>query len=373
MAACGGTATESTVAAATDDATTASTASTTSTTLAESGSTDGVDLGEDGVLTLEDFIPGFSGYEDIDWRAQELEVQQSVAVCMAAEGFEYIPFVPSDVGGDFGYEEWDEETYVKEYGFGVATWVVDERNFGVTEEGEEFEDPYANDPNMAIVEAMDELERDEYYRLLWGGEPPIISETPQEEIDAMTPEEMDAFYNEAYMNWEPDSCFNDAYANAYNEGSYEAFYEEFSEDLDAVYMNIESDPRILAAQAEWSGCMADKGHSYDSQEDMYAYFYGDEFGEGEFSKAVNELIVYPEWDEEREYTEEEMDDPTFWMPEFDLEELQPYIDEEIAVATANYECSEDMFDLWEEVYNDLQQEFLDENMDRLLAYLEANS
>ena len=372
LAACGGTSTDTTVSAGAEDSQT--TAGPTTTTVAPVEESDGVDLGEDGLLTLEDFIPGSnSNYEEIDWRAQELEIQQTVSVCMAAEGFEYVPFAPSDIDGGFIEDEWDEETYVKEYGFGVASWVTDERNFGIGEEGDDFEDPYANDPNMAIVEAMDEFEREEYYRVLHGSEPDIIEETPWEEIEAMTQEEQEAFWDEAYADWEPDGCFNEAYEDAYSQESAEAFYEEFSADLDAIYEQVESDPRILAAQAEWSSCMADKGHTYATQEEMYAYFWGDEYGDGEFSQQVNELITWPEYDPTVELTEEEENDPSRWMPQYDIELLQPYIDEEIAVATANYECSKDGFELWEEVYNDLQQDFLDENMDRLLAFLEANS
>ncbi len=378
VAACGGTTTDTTVASAAQEtqvtagATTSSEAPATET----EGSDGEVDLGEDGVLTLDDFIPGgATNYEEIDWREQEVAVQQVVAECMAAEGFDYVPFVPSDVDGGFYIEEeWDQESYVKEHGFGVATWVIDDRNFGIGDEGE-FEDPFADDPNQAIVDAMDELEREEYYRVLHGGEPEIIENTPWEEIEAMTPEEQDAFYNEAYNDWEPSGCYNEAWEDSYNEDATQAFYEEFSADLEAVFTDMESDPRIVEAQAGWSGCMADAGHNFASQEEMYGYFYGDQFGDSEFSEAVNALITYPEYDEtsDEELTEEELNDPARWMPQFDIEELQPYIDEEIAVATADYECSKEMEGLWEEVYTDLQEQFLEDNMDRLMAYLEANA
>lgn len=331
--------------------------------------------GADGELTLNDFIPGFSGaeFEEQDWRDQELQVQQTVAECMAAEGFEYIPFVPSDVGGGFGYDEWDEETYVKEYGFGVATWVLEEENFVYDEES----DPWADDPNMEIVDAMDEVEREEYYRVLHGSEPEIIMNTPWEEIEAMTPEEQEAFYDEAYANWEPDGCYNEAYESIYEFGESDAFYEEFGEDLNAFYERAQSDPRIVAAQNEWSSCMADKGHDYADQEEMYTYFYGDEYGEGDFSRRVNELITWPEPDpslwEDLEEGEEPDFDPSLFGPQYDIELLQPLIDEEIAVATANYECSQDMNEMWEEIYQDLESQFIEQNMDRLLAFKEANS
>ena len=85
-----------------------------------------IDLGEDGELGLDDFIPGAQAFDpDADFRSQEMEVQQQIAECMAQEGFEYIPYVPSDVGGGFGPGEFDQEEYVKAYGFGVATWVLE--------------------------------------------------------------------------------------------------------------------------------------------------------------------------------------------------------------------------------------------------------
>ena len=369
-AACGGGTTDTTASTAAEDTQSSSSTSSTEATGGTQNS-DGVDLGNDGVLTLEDFIPGGSpNYEEIDWREQELAAEQRVAECMAAEGFEYIPYVPSDVGGGFIEEEWDEETWVKENGFGVATWVVNEESFVA-----DYEEEVANDPNQAIVDAMDELERDEYYRLLHGGQPEIIENTPDEEIEAMTPEEQQAFFDKAYRDWEQDGCYNQAWEENFNEDAAQAFYEEFNDDLEAVYTDVESDPRIVEAQNTWSSCMSDAGYTYASQNEMYAYFHGNEFGEGEFSKRVNELITYPDYTEE-EYealTEEERDDPERWRPQFDLNELQPLIDEEIAVATANYECSQLMEDVWTEVYDDLQQQFLDDNMDRLLAYLEANS
>ena len=331
---------------------------------------------DDGELTLDDFIPGFSpgSFEDVDWRSEELRVQQVVAECMAAEGFEYVPFVPSDVGGGFGYDEFDREEYVKEFGFGVATWVLMEDAFGY---GDPEDDPWADDPNIPIVEAMDELEREEYYRILHGSEPEIIENTPWEEIEAMTPEEQEAFYNEAYANWEPDGCYNEAWESAYDAGESQAFYEEFSDDLDAFYERAQSDPKMVKLQTQWATCMADKGHSYANQEEMYAYFYGDQYGEGPFSQQVNELIVWPEPDpslfEDLEEGEEPDFDPSLFAPQYDIELLQPLIDEEIAVATADFECSQGMEEAYEEIYKALEAQFIEENMDRLLAFKESHS
>jgi hypothetical protein len=356
----------------------------------KTASVDDIDLGEDGELSIDDFIPGIrSGPQtDADYRAQEMEIQQQIAECMAAEGFDYIPFVPADVGGGFGFEEEDHGEWVKKYGFGVSTWVLMEEEFA---EGEG-SDPWANDPNQEIVEAMDEFEMKEYYRLLHGGEPDIIANTPQEEIEAMTPEEQEKFFNEAYENWMPDGCYNEAYEEFYGGGEEDmAFWEEFGEDFEETYMRVEADPRIVEAQAGWSACMADKGHDFPTQQAMHEYFWGTEVGgewvEGEFSLRVNELVTWPEpiWDEEfvegedagsvvtTVVTEDGEGEFEYYGPEYDIELLQPLIDEEIAIAVADWECSKDLQDLFEKVYKEIEQQFLEENLDRLLAFKEEHA
>jgi hypothetical protein len=359
----------------------------------QGASLDDLDLGEDGELSLDDFIPGArSGpMDESDYRAEELAIQQQIAECMAAEGFEYIPFVPSDVGGGFGFGEEDQGEWVKKYGFGVATWVLMEEEFA----NEEDSDPWADDPNFAITEAMDELEREEYERLLYGGEPPIIEDTPWEEIDAMTPEEQEAFFDEAYRDWVPDGCMNSAYEEAYGGGEADmAFWEEFGEDFEDFWSRAEADPRIIEAQAGWSACMAEKGHDFATQQDMHEYFWGTDVGgewvEGEFSLRVNALITWPGQEFGDEFSpgvdttvafvaggEDDEDlaegEYEYQGPEYDLELLQPLIDEEIAIATADWECSQGMWELMDEVYKEIEQEFLQENLDRLLTFKEENS
>jgi hypothetical protein len=308
---------------------------------------------------------------------------------MSAEGFEYIPFMPSDVGGGFGYEEEDEGDWVKQNGFGVSTWVLMEEEFAEDAEN----DPWADDPNMSIVDAMDEFEREEYYRILYGGEPENIENTPWEEIEAMTPEEQEQFYDDAYRDWQPEGCEPAAYDEAFGAQDDMAFWEEFGDDFEDFYMRAEADPRIVEAQSGWSACMAERGHDFATQEDMHAYFWGTEVNgewvDGEFGLKVNELITWPEsqWDEEFAegeagssvattvtlVTEGEEVEFEYQGPEYDLEKLQPLIDEEIAVATADWECSQGMWDLFDEVYKEIEQQFLEENLDRLLEFKAEHS
>ena len=392
MAACGGSAADTEQFDDTQSQTTQSdqTESTADDTTAAPGdvSLDGIDLGDDGELSLDDFIPGMQAgpMDDAGFRAQEMEIQQQVAECMAAEGFEYIPFVPSDIGGGFGFGEEDHGEWVKKYGFGISTEVLMQEEYG------EGSDPWADDPNREIVEAMDELEQEEYFRVLHGGEPEIIEDTPWEEIEAMTPEEQEQFFDEAYRDWQPTGCMNEAYEEAYGGGEADmAFWEEFGDDFEEFWTRAEADPRIVEAEAGWSACMAEKGHEFADQEEMYTYLFGTEVGgeyvEGEFQARVNEVVTWP-WDEfeeegfvdttvvmteegeeSSEYEEEEFEYPE---PEYDIELLQPLIDEEISLAVADWECSQDMQQLYETVYKEIEQQFVEENLDRLVAFKAEN-
>ena len=90
---------------------------------------------------------------------------------------------------------------------------------------------------------------------------------------------------------------------------------------------------------------------------------------------MNELITYPEIDDSyfENLDEGEEPDPSLWAPQYDIEALQPFIDEEIAVATADFECSEGMWEQWDEIYKELEALFIAENMDRLLAFRDSHS
>ena len=140
--------------------------------------------------------------------------------------------------------------------------------------------------------------------------------------------------------------------------------------------------------------MAEKGHDFADQEEMYAYLFGTEVGgeyvEGEFSVRVNEVITWPgdefgeggdgfadttvplteEGEEGEGFEEGEFE---YYGPEYDLELLQPLIDEEISLAVADWECSQDLQELFETVYKELEQEFLEENLDRLVAFKKEHS
>ncbi|GBE25852.1 hypothetical protein BMS3Bbin02_02142 [bacterium BMS3Bbin02] len=318
----------------------------------------------DGTLEMSDFIPGFDPdqFENTDFRAQELEVQQSVAACMAAEGFEYIPYVQSGIGGGFEFEDFQGEEFAKKYGLGISTFILQEP--GQDQAAEDFEN---QDPNQPIVDAMSEAEREEYQRLLYGGGPPIVEDTPQEVLEAMTPEELEQFYDEAFSDWEPDGCFYQAQTEAFDMGASQAFYEEFGDRLSDIYMRVESDPRIVDANKQWAVCMTEKGQSFADQEEMYRYF----------DAKVSEVMGWSpesEGDSVSGTTVVEFESEGGELGErYDKEALQAIMDEEITVAVANFECSTEMQKTFEAVYKELEQQFVSENLADLQRFKDENS
>lgn len=319
-------------------------------------------------LTMADFIPGWgTSAEDFDpaaeqerFQAEQVQIQESIADCMADEGFEYIPFVPDE--GDFFFGPFgDEDDFVETQGFGISTWILNDPYLNGDISEEEFEDPFANDPNSEIVEGLSEAEREEYYYVLWGDEPDF-------DFENATEAEMEEFFS----TWQPTGCQAEAEQDVY---AGQAFFAEFGDALDEIFERAEADPRIIAIELEWSACMADAGYTFSDSNEMYEYF----------SQRMEEVVTWPEPDfseelEEPDFenmTEEEMDaffaeQEDLWQPQYDEAELRALNDEEIATAIANRDCSVDSEDVWQEVMADLERQFLDENSEALEAFLDES-
>jgi len=64
----------------------------------------------------------------------------------------------------------------------------------------------------------------------------------------------------------------------------EAFREEFGDAMEDAYERAEADPRFVKAEADWSACMAERGHALASRRDMLKYLHGDNPFGGEISE-----------------------------------------------------------------------------------------
>lgn len=317
---------------------------------------------------------GFSGDNEeaqAQFAEEERARQEKIATCMKEQGFEYIPRDNSDfsiVTGEDGID-YESREYAEKYGFGITTQHFSQEEVGpelVGHDFADFEESMDDDPNNAIVEAMDEGEREAYYEALYGDE----DDFPQFDPETMTDEELEAMEEE--FVFEPQGCEGQAWA----EDASNSFYQDFSDELDAMYEAIEDDPRLKEREQEVSECVAGEGLEFDGfDDDLYERFEED-------LNRIDEMIGgFPGEDLTEEdfaaMTEEQLDElfnqPREFTPEARtlLGELQA---KEVELAVAVYDCGgsfEDNRELYAEVTAEYEERFLADNADRLAEYKAA--
>lgn len=315
----------------------------------------GDDEGEGEPETLEDFL-GFS-FDDPEANAafaadMERRVQESIALCMAQEGFEYIPAVRPQDAGFFSFEQ---EEYARERGFGITTWFGEE---GIFVAGDE----EWVDPNGEIIASLSESEMDAYQEVLYGeisfGDP-----GPSGEVESIGD------------LW-GGGCNGKAYEEVY--GAMTAVFTELGPQLEELNQRVEADPRFREAEEIWAGCMADRGFPYDTQETMF------EQVNEEFSRRLDEIVgnVDAYFDPFTGMSEEEVQQ--FWeersheeiedffdqarqeaMAGIDQEALAALQQEERDIAVASFECGEELNETVMEVFREYEGDFVRENRDVL--------
>jgi len=219
---------------------------------------------------------GYGPSADVNPRAMEIEAQEKIAACMKAQGWEYTPYVNPAVLGGLELSDYDEEKYRKTHGFGIATEVLRFK------ESVKSRDPL-DDPNAEITQAMSEEERAAYEAALYGDR---VEEPSEDELEVMTDEERVELAER--RKGADDGCFGEAWRQVLPDDS---FREEFGGALDDAYERAATDPRLVEAEADWSACMAKRGHGFGTPAAMYKYLYGADPASGEiseFQKRVND-------------------------------------------------------------------------------------
>ena len=295
---------------------------------------------------------------------QEARIQEAIRVCMAEAGFEYQPMVQPE--GSFGFvdEEWDEEEYVRTQGFGITTWYGNEESVTattvVTEEWV--------DPNQEMLEGMSESESQAWYEALYGTEEEQMEDTVTE-VDPETGEEYQVSYGYGA------GCQGEAYETEYgDQEEANELWEELNPAMEAMYEQVQADPRIVELDQEWSSCMAAAGFQYESMSKMQETIW-QEFQE-RFDAIVGPDGGYADpfagWSEEEvntffeEKTQEEID--AFFAEaenatreNVDMEALAALQQEEIDLAVADFECRGDYWEVYQEVSEDYEADFVAAN------------
>ncbi len=182
-------------------------------------------------------------------------------------------------------------------------------------------------------------------------------------------------------------CSGEAYEAEY--GSMDdtnALWEELQPAMEAMYQQVEADPRIIELQEGWSACMAERGFEYESMTAMQDSIYTD-FQE-RFDAIVGPNGGYPDpfagWTQAEidaffeEKTEAEIDafiaeaEQTAGQ-DVDMEAVAALQQEEIDLAVADYECRGDYYEVYQEVSEEYEADFIGENRAALEQIREAEN
>lgn len=348
----------------------------------QSGSDDGVsstgedasgaDTGESGSGDDDDNSGGVSTspllrYVGIDFGEEfeverieaDRKVQEEIAVCMRAEGFDYVPQDPSAPGfydGGFGDRvdadglregtvEWTDK-----YGFGFSTLAFSQVQVGPDLVG--YDDEHrATDlsPNAEFVANLSPEERDAYRAALSGTE-------------------------EDYENADPADLLNglgcsgaavEKYGLNFNERQF-GLWEEFGDELSELADLAATHPTVVTAEREVSGCVVEQGF---------------EMIDAQTAGASIKVSLQPVYDAANSLvrTEEELAAgvPATEFPG-DVKALLAEIQRnEIDHAMAIFECgggaTGSYNDAFTGVRDQMQENFIEENRDRLDAFILSQS
>ncbi len=293
--------------------------------------------------------------------------QELIAACMKEQGFDYIPVDPSQYSAfsSAGAEEYGSDEWVAKYGFGITTQRWPQSSVGPNLIG--YDDAAMNeqstvtDPNQAVVEKMSPEEQPAYYAALYGDQASMAGDetVSEEEATATTAVAAD-------LSGELSGCQGKAYAESGDQSN--AFYQEFSDELDAMYQRAQNDPRIVEVEKKVSDCVAGKGLQYVNSEELYTSFETDLSAIDEMIQPAAELSE----EEMAKMSPEELN--AFFSPELSEEakaklgELQK---KELALAKAVNECgggADAQSKLYQEVIAEYEQQFLDDNADQVAEF-----
>ena len=298
-----------------------------------------------------DSLDAFFGFDPNDpdasqeqFRRWQMSQQELIAVCMANQGFEYVPAVAP---GNVDVLALDEEQYAREQGFGIST------RYNTVEEGASEQ---WVDPNGAIVAAMSDSEEAAYYTALYGEETGL--EEGAEESDA-------TFWG--------GGCQGEAAQEVF--GQADAIFQELEPLLTDLQERVEADPRLADADRRWTACMSDRGYDYDDAEDLQITALPDL--RNRYQEIVGQSDPFSGWTDEQIEEFYANNNPQEIQDYFDqfAEQARQEVDEEavaslqqeeLALATANYECGEERRTIEQEVTAELEKDFIRENRDALL-------
>lgn len=325
---------------------------------------------DDGDRLTIDSALGMDFGEEQDWAEQERRREELVAECMIAEGWEYIPVEYPDFDTDVEYTEDDEIERIEREGMGIAYYYL----YPNGNPDDDYVDPWEDwvDPNQEYIESLSQAESEAYWESLYGSD---------EENAALQTVEIDPETGEEYYSqYRSGGCQGEAEEEIYSDGGL-GFDEDYWMVMEEFYMELEervqADGRIQELQAEWTSCMADQGFDYEDQDQYWMEVYED------FQQRADDIVgddFYSDplegWSQAEidaffeSATQEEID--ALFSVDYDLDSnqraaLEDLLAEEVEVALAEYECSSGMWEQMEDIYADIEEQYVRDHEDELAA------
>lgn len=282
-------------------------------------------------------VPGANRFDPAQYQRESRAHEEAIARCMAAEGFEYVPYVRNiqwtvveggalavHAPGGAQIPDLPPDEFAAQYGYGLSTREPQE---------EELDDV---DPNAAIVDAMSVAERVAYYQALLGAEQSLDGQGRPN----------------AEMVGDPDACWEQAATEVWGDRDalvttdpVLAAFAPLLEQIGAIEERVAADPRMVAADEAWSACMAAAGFP------GYTDLNSPQTDVAERAREVMGTAF----------------DPTLADPD-ELAELQRF---EIAIATADHACRAGYGETYRQVRHDVEAQFVEQHRTELEQYRDA--
>jgi hypothetical protein len=272
----------------------------------------------------------YGGAEDLD--AQNRATQDLVTRCMKEQGFSY---VPDDVAGisvtiSDDEPEWGSREFAEQYGYGAITSPA-------LPDAEEFVDP-----NADYLAGLSESERAAWELALYGA--PIDPGVASFDYD-----------------WSTAGCFGRAIHQTDEDSGSAAGDPEFAglvEQMQGLSTKAAESDAVLAAEREWSDCLASAGHpGFEHKGDPLSRISADY---AEITRPTD--------------APDQSDGSTAGGSDPDPALLKDLTEREIALAVADFDCAESSgyAETLAAEERRLDQEFVDANRTRLDAMVAAH-
>jgi hypothetical protein len=236
------------------------------------------------------------------------KINESIQKCMKSEGFEYK--IPPDPAAQFptGTDAASQQAFVKKWGYGIST-TIDVNNLTSVDA----------DPNAAILKKLSPADQKAYNKALVGN-----SAT-------------------AGPTGDSKSCIAKAISILGDMTKLTLLFGKYETD---VTKRIESNPKVVVAMKQWSGCMKEKGFSYAKDGDV----------PGDISSRLGKITGGAGAGGGGPFGGPALDPTKVDKPA--LAKLQK---EEIATAVRDFECTEKHLKIRKTLKRDLDRDFITAN------------